>query len=303
MKDNKKEMFTSVHINWYPGHMTKTKRQIIEDLKLIDVVVEILDARMPISSRNPDIEQYVKDKLLLLNKSDLADNVENINWINYFNSNGIEAILINSNTGEGIKQAIKKIEAIYSVNQTKFQAKGRVGKAIRVMVLGIPNVGKSSFINRVSNKNSAKVGNRPGVTRQKQWIRINENIELLDTPGVLWPKFENSETALNLAYTGTIKDDVLEIIEIGFNLIKFLVENYLDKLAERYKLNNEEIKDILSNEELQENERILEIMYLVGKKRGTIASGGNIDEEKTARLILDDFRNGKIGRITLEKVN
>lgn len=305
MKDNKKEMFTSVHINWYPGHMTKTKRQIIEDLKLIDVVVEILDARMPISSRNPDIEQYVKnkDKLLLLNKSDLADNVENINWINYFNSNGIEAILINSNTGEGIKQAIKKIEAIYSVNQTKFQAKGRVGKAIRVMVLGIPNVGKSSFINRVSNKNSAKVGNRPGVTRQKQWIRINENIELLDTPGVLWPKFENSETALNLAYTGTIKDDVLEIIEIGFNLIKFLVENYLDKLAERYKLNNEEIKDILSNEELQENEGILEIMYLVGKKRGTIASGGNIDEEKTARLILDDFRNGKIGRITLEKVN
>ena len=305
MKDNKKEMFTSVHINWYPGHMTKTKRQIIEDLKLIDVVVEILDARMPISSRNPDIEQYVKnkDKLLLLNKSDLADNVENINWINYFNSNGIEAILINSNTGEGIKQAIKKIEAIYSVNQTKFQAKGRVGKAIRVMVLGIPNVGKSSFINRVSNKNSAKVGNRPGVTRQKQWIRINENIELLDTPGVLWPKFENSETALNLAYTGTIKDDVLEIIEIGFNLIKFLVENYLDKLAERYKLNNEEMKDILSNEELQENERILEIMYLVGKKRGTIASGGNIDEEKTARLILDDFRNGKIGRITLEKVN
>ena len=293
------------NINWYPGHMTKSKRQIIEDLKLIDVVVEILDARMPISSRNPDIEQYVKnkDKLLLLNKSDLADNVENINWINYFNSNGIEAILINSNTGEGIKQAIKKIEAIYSVNQTKFQAKGRVGKAIRVMVLGIPNVGKSSFINRVSNKNSAKVGNRPGVTRQKQWIRINENIELLDTPGVLWPKFENSETALNLAYTGTIKDDVLEIIEIGFNLIKFLVENYLDKLAERYKLNNEEIKDILSNEELQENERILEIMYLVGKKRGTIALGGNVDEEKTARLILDDFRNGKIGRITLEKVN
>lgn len=298
-------MSDNLNINWYPGHMTKTKRQIIEDLKLIDVVVEILDARMPISSRNPDIEQYVKnkDKLLLLNKSDLADNVENINWINYFNNNGIEAILINSNTGEGIKQTIKKIEEIYSVNQTKFQAKGRVGKAIRVMVLGIPNVGKSSFINRVSNKNSAQVGNRPGVTRQKQWIRINENIELLDTPGVLWPKFEKQETALNLAYTGTIKDDVLQIIEIGFSLLKFLLENYLDKLAERYKLNNEEIKDILSNEELQENERILEIMHLIGKKRGAIISGGNIDEEKTARLILEDFRNGKIGRITLEKVN
>ena len=309
MKDNKKEMFTSVHINWYPGHMAKTKRQIIEDLKLVDVVVEILDARMPISSRNLDIEQYIeqyienKDKLFLLNKSDLADNAENINWINYFNNNGIEAILINSNTGEGIKQTIKKIEEIYSVNQTKYQTKGRVGKAIRVMVLGIPNVGKSSFINRVSNKNSAQVGNKPGVTRQKQWIRINGNIELLDTPGVLWPKFEKQETALNLAYTGTIKDDVLQIIEIGFSLLKFLLENYLDKLAERYKLNNEEIKDILSNEELQENERILEIMHLIGKKRGTITSGGNIDEEKTARLILEDFRNGKIGRITLEKVN
>lgn len=298
-------MSDNLNINWYPGHMAKTKKQIIEDIKLMDVVVEVLDARIPISSRNPDIEQYIqnKDRLILLNKSDLADETENINWINYFKRDGREAVTINSNTGEGIKQAIKKIVEIYSANQKKYQIKGRVGKAIRVMVLGIPNVGKSSFINRVSNKNSAKVGNRPGVTRQKQWIRINENIELLDTPGVLWPKFENSETALNLAYTGTIKDDVLQIIEIGFSLLKFLLENYLDKLAERYKLNNEEIKDILSNEELQENERILEIMHLIGKKRGAIISGGNIDEEKTARLILEDFRNGKIGRITLEKVN
>lgn len=291
-----------MNINWYPGHMAKTKKQIIEDLKLVDVVVEILDARIPVSSRNPDIEQYIKnkDRLILLNKSDLADNNENNRWINYFEQNGIPAVSINSNTGEGIKKAIKKIEEIYSENQTRYQTKGRVGKAIRVMVLGIPNVGKSSFINRISNKNSVQVGNKPGVTRQKQWIRVNEKIELLDTPGVLWPKFEKEETALNLAYTGTIKDDVLQIVEIGFSLLKFLVENYLDELSERYKLNNEEIKDILSNEELQENERILEILHLIGRKRGAIISGGNIDEEKTARLILDDFRNGKIGRITLE---
>ena len=291
-----------MNINWYPGHKAKTKKQIIEDLKLVDVVVEILDARIPVSSRNPDIEQYIKnkDRLILLNKSDLADNNENNRWINYFEQNGIPAVSINSNTGEGIKKAIKKIEEIYSENQTRYQTKGRVGKAIRVMVLGIPNVGKSSFINRISNKNSVQVGNKPGVTRQKQWIRVNEKIELLDTPGVLWPKFEKEETALNLAYTGTIKDDVLQIVEIGFSLLKFLVENYLDELSERYKLNNEEIKDILSNEELQENERILEILHLIGRKRGAIISGGNIDEEKTARLILDDFRNGKIGRITLE---
>ena len=291
-----------MNINWYPGHMAKTKKQIIEDLKLVDVVVEILDARIPVSSRNPDIEQYIKnkDRLILLNKSDLADNNENNRWINYFEQNGIPAVSINSNTGEGIKKAIKKIEEIYSENQTRYQTKGRVGKAIRVMVLGIPNVGKSSFINRISNKNSVQVGNKPGVTRQKQWIRVNEKIELLDTPGVLWPKFEKVETALNLAYTGTIKDDVLQIVEIGFSLLKFLVENYLDELSERYKLNNEEIKDILSNEELQENERILEILHLIGRKRGAIISGGNIDEEKTARLILDDFKNGKIGRITLE---
>ena len=305
INNDEKKGHTKVTINWYPGHMAKTKKQIIADLKLVDVVVEILDARIPVSSRNPDIEQYIKDKnrLILLNKSDLADEKENINWINYFDKNGIEAVSINSNTGNGIKQAIKKIEEIYIENQKRYESKGRIGKAIRVMVLGIPNVGKSSFINRVSNKNSAQVGNKPGVTRQKQWIRINGNIELLDTPGVLWPKFEKEETALNLAYTGTIKDDVLQIVEIGFSMLKFLVENYLNKLIERYKLSNDEVKVILDNAELLENEKILQIMHLIGKKRGAIISGGYIDEEKTTRLILDDFRNGKIGRITLEKAN
>lgn len=291
------------NINWYPGHMAKTKRQISEDLKLIDVAVEIIDARIPISSRNPDIKEMIKNKpmVIILNKYDLANEVENKKWVSYFEKNGIKAVLVNSNTGDGIKQAIKSIEEIYKEKKQQYMDKGRSGKAIRVMILGIPNVGKSSFINRVSKKTSATVGNKPGVTKQKQWIRINGNIELLDTPGVLWPKFQNEEIALNLAYTGTIKDDVLQTIEIGFSLLKYLINNHLDKLIERYKLDKNEIKNNLSND-IEENEKVLDIMHIIGKKRGAVVSGGNIDEEKAARIILDDFRNGKLGRITLEKV-
>ena len=292
----------SININWYPGHMVKTKRQIIEDLKLIDIVVEILDARIPISSRNPDIEQYIKSKkrLVVLNKFDLADAAENQKWVKFYENQGIEAVLVNSNSGDGIDNAIKKIEKINKDNQKKFENKGRIGKAIRVMVLGIPNVGKSSFINRVTKKNSATVGNKPGVTRQKQWIRINNNIELLDTPGVLWPKFEKEDIALNLAYTGTIKDDILPIIEIGYNLLKLLIKEYPEKIIERYKLGKEEIKNVLSSD-AEENEKILEIMHMIGRKRGALISGGNIDEEKVARIILEEFRSGKIDKITLEK--
>ena len=293
-----------ININWYPGHMAKTKRQIQEDLKLIDVVVEILDARIPMSSRNPDIEELIKNKnrLIVLNKYDLADEKQNQKWIQYFKNNGLQAVLVNSNTGEGINQAVKKIEEIYEATQEKFENKGRIGKSIRVMILGIPNVGKSSFINRLTKKNSATVGNKPGVTRQKQWIRINQNIELLDTPGVLWPKFESEEVALNLAYTGTIKDDVLETIEIGFSLLKTLVKTYPNNLLERYKLEESELETILAQKDLEENEKILEVMHWIGRKRGAIISGGNIDEDKTAKIILEDFRSGKLGKITLEKV-
>ena len=305
MKEKEEEkVFPKVRFNWYPGHMAKTKRQIQEDLKLIDVVVEILDARIPMSSRNPDIEELIKNKnrLIVLNKYDLADEKQNQKWIQYFKNNGLQAVLVNSNTGEGINQAVKKIEEIYEATQEKFENKGRVGKAIRVMILGIPNVGKSSFINRLTKKNSTIVGNKPGVTRQKQWIRINGNIELLDTPGVLWPKFESEEVALNLAYTGTIKDDILQTIEVGFSLLKLLVYKHLELLTERYKLDKRDVENILNLEDLEENERILEIMHLIGKKRGALISGGNIDEEKTAKIILEDFRSGKIGRITLEEV-
>lgn len=304
--DKKGKSLPSTNINWYPGHMAKTKRQIIEDLKLIDVVVEILDARIPISSQNPDIGKWIqgKQKVIILNKSDLASEIENKKWVQYFEKKDIPAILVDSNSGKGIGEAVRKIEAVYQENEEKFVSKGRVGKSIRVMILGIPNVGKSSFINRITKKNSAQVGNKPGVTRQKQWVRINENIELLDTPGVLWPKFESEEVGLKLAYTGTIKDDVLETIEIGFSLLKYLINNYKTNLLERYKLEKEKIEEILlqSEDEKEENDKALEIMEEIGKKRGAIISGGNVDLEKVARIILDDFRSGKLGRITLESV-
>lgn len=295
--------YHKININWYPGHMAKTKRQIVEDLKLIDVVVEILDARIPVSSQNPDIQEYIKNKptVILLNKSDLSNSEENKKWVTRIQKEGKSAVLVNCNSGDGIKNAIAEIKKVYNNIKKQYQNKGRIGKAIRVMVLGIPNVGKSSFINRASKKVAAQVGNKPGVTRQKQWIRLEDGIELLDTPGVLWPKLGDEKVALNLAYTGTIKDDVLETIEVGFSLLKFLIENNLIELTERYKLDLETVKQILEDSDLEENEKTLEILHQIGRKRGAVISGGNIDEEKTAKIILDDFRSGKIGKITLER--
>ena len=283
--------------------MAKTKKQIIEDLKLIDIVIEIIDSRIPISSQNPDIKEIIKDKkrLIVLNKSDLACETENKKWIKYFENNNIPVVLADSVSGKGITDVIQKILQTYDYE--KYQTKGRIGKSIRVMVLGIPNVGKSSFINRIAKRNTAQVGNKPGVTRQKQWIKVSDQIELLDTPGVLWPKFENKEVALNLAYTGTIKDNILPTLEIGYELLKVLQNNYLTNLQDRYKLQENEITDILKNENLQENEKTIEIMNLIGKKRGAVISGGEIDLERVAAIILDDFRSGKLGKITLELCN
>ena len=256
MNENTKSL-PSTSINWYPGHMAKTKKQIIEDLK-----------RIPMSSQNPDIREYIKGKqrLIVLNKSDLSDVVQNQKWISYFEKNKIPAVLVDSNSGKGIEQAVRKIGEIYTQNEEKFSNKGRIGKSIRVMILGIPNVGKSSFINRITKKNSAQVGNRPGVTRQKQWVRITDSIELLDTPGVLWPKFES----------------------------------YRQNVIQRYGITTEKIDEILKQEDLEYNEKIVMIMDEIGKKRGALISGGNIDEEKVAKIILDDFRSGKLGNITLE---
>ena len=300
---NEEKSFSNSHINWYPGHMAKTRKQIIEDLKLIDIVVEILDARIPVSSQNPDIAQWIKGKnrVVVLNKCDLASEIQNKKWVEYFKSNDIPAVLVDSNSGKGIQDALRKIEEVYKEKAEKYSAKGRIGKSIRIMILGIPNVGKSSFINRVTKKQSAQVGNRPGVTRQKQWVRISEGIELLDTPGVLWPKFENEEVALNLAYTGTIKDDVIETIEVGFSLLKYLIKNYKQNLIERYKLDENKVEKILQLD-IEENEKALEILDEIGRKRGAIISGGQVDQEKAAKIILDDFRNARIGKITLEIV-
>ena len=300
MNDNRQN---STNINWYPGHMAKTKRQIMEDVRLVDIVIELLDARITISSQNPDIAEITKNKkkIIVLNKCDLADERQNKRWVEYFKSKNIPAVLTDSNSGKGIEECVRKIEKIMEEDLKGQAEKGRIGRKIKAMVLGIPNVGKSSFINRISKKTSAGVGNKPGVTKQKQWIRINEKIELLDTPGVLWPKFESEEVALHLAFTGTIKEDILQRTEIAYYLVKFLIENYPKHLCERYKLTQEYIHEQLENEERPENENIYEIFLAIGKKRGCIISGGNIDEEKTARILLDEFKNGKIGRISLEK--
>ncbi len=294
----------STSINWYPGHMAKTMRQIEEDLKLVDIVIEILDSRIPVASQNPEVQKLIKHKkkIIILNKSDLADEKENQKWINNFEQKGIPAILCNSNNGYGINKVINQINQIMEQDRKKAEEKGRISKIARAMIIGVPNVGKSSFINRISNKSVAQVGNKPGVTKQKQWIRLSNNIELLDTPGVLWPKLEKEQIALNLAYTGTIKNEILEETEIAYNLLKYLISEYRENVISRYKLDEKVIEKILSNSELAENERIVEIMNYIGEKRGTITKGNNIDLEKISRIILEDFRITNLGKITLEKV-
>ena len=306
MKDNNKnqEEFSKTNINWYPGHMAKTKRQIIEDMKLIDVVIELLDSRIPISSQNPNIAEITKNKkkIIVLNKCDLSDEKQNKLWVEYFKSKNIPAVLVDSNSGKGIDNFIKEVEKIMQVDLEQHAQKGRTGRKIRAMILGIPNVGKSSFINRIAKRTSAGVGNKPGVTKQKQWIRINDKIELLDTPGVLWPKFESNEVALHLAFTGTIKEDVLDRIEVAYELTKYLIKEYPEKLCQRYQLKEEYIKEIMKQEHQPENQNIYEIMQEIGRKRGCIISGGNIDDEKMSKMLLDEFKNGILGQITIEKV-
>lgn len=292
----------STSINWYPGHMAKTMRQIEDDIKLVDIVIELLDARIPISSQNPEIAGRIKNKkkIIILNKADLADEKINQKWVLYFEKQNIPAVLIDSNSGKGIEKFIKKIEEMMQEMLEEQAKRGRVGRKIRAMILGIPNVGKSSFINRISKRTTAEVGNKPGVTKKKQWIRINDKVELLDTPGVLWPKFESEEVALNLAFTGSIKENVLQRTEVAYQLVKFLLENYRKNLCERYNFSEEHIEEVL-NQDQPENFNIYEIMLEIGRKRGCVVSGGEIDEEKTSKIILDEFKNGKLGKITLEK--
>ena len=280
-----------MQIQWFPGHMAKTRKLITENIKLVDVVIELVDARLPLSSRNPEIDRIVgkKPRVLVLNKSDIADPKANELWVRFFEKKGICAIAADSLSGKGLKKIDDAIEKVLAEKYERDKEKGLQRRAGKMLVVGIPNVGKSSFINRLSGRAAAKTGDRPGVTTAKQWIRTAGKYELLDTPGILWPKFEDPEVGKRIAFTGGIKDEIMDIEELAFFLIGFLRKNYYDMLVSRFKL----------DEDLAEYGDF-EILELIGKKRGCVISGGNIDTLRAANLVLDDFRAGKIGNITLE---
>lgn len=279
----------SVNYQWYPGHMTKAKRMMQEDIKLIDLVIELLDARLPLSSRNPDIDILGKGKsrLVLLNKADLADKELNDRWEDWFNKKGFFVVQINSKNGSGIKSINGIIQQACSEKIERDRRRGIMNRPVRAMVVGIPNVGKSTFINAFAGKACAKTGNKPGVTKGKQWIRLNKNVELLDTPGILWPKFEDQKVGLRLAMAGSIKDEILNVDELAFELLKYLHKEYEGMIAERFKV--------------EESENAIEILQQIAKVRGCVLKGGEPDMSKAAAIIMEEFRNGKIGRITLEK--
>ncbi|MGN0588104.1 MAG: ribosome biogenesis GTPase YlqF [Ruminiclostridium sp.] len=274
-------------IQWFPGHMTKTRRMIEANLKLVDAVVEIVDSRIPESSRNPVINELVasKPRIILLNKCDYSDEKITAKWREYYEKQGISVLVCDCRSGKGINKFLPLLKSKLSDLLEKRRAKGMIGKALRIMVVGIPNVGKSSFINRMANAKKVKVEDRPGVTRGKQWVTIDKEVELLDMPGILWPKFDDKSVALKLAFTGAIKDDVTDVEALAAELGSYLAENYPERLMERYKLEN-----------LDGN-----IVELIAKKRGMMMSGGVPDTERAAITLLDEYRSGKIGRITLEK--
>ena len=275
-------------IQWYPGHMTKAKRMMQEDIKLVDLVIELVDARIPLSSRNPDIDTLGKNKsrLILLNKSDLADERYNDKWTKYFENQGAYVLKINARSGAGIKQINGVIAEACKAKIERDRARGIKNRPVRAMVVGIPNVGKSTFINSYAGKACAKTGNKPGVTKGKQWIKLNKNLELLDTPGILWPKFEDQQVGLRLALIGSIKDDILNIGELAIELLKFLHKNYEGIIAERYGI--------------EESDEALVNLESIARVRGCLLKGNELDYDKASSILLEEFRNGKIGKITLE---
>jgi ribosome biogenesis GTPase A len=287
----KKGEIDNMNIQWYPGHMAKTKREIQESLKLIDVVIELLDARIPISSKNPDLEDIInnKPKIVLLNKCELAEASANKEWIEYFKKNEVSAIEVDSITGKNLNKVYDIVKQAAREKLEKQAKKGIVGRPVRALVAGIPNVGKSSFINKISLKSSAKTGDKPGVTRSRQWIKVNKDFELLDTPGILWPKFDDEKVALHLAFTRAIKDEILDTEELAVKFVEEMSKLKPEVLIERYKI---EIR-----------EEPYETLKEIGKRRGCIVAGGEIDTLRASNTILDDFRSGKLGRITLEKVS
>lgn len=280
------------NIQWFPGHMAKTRRMIKENLSLVDGVVEILDARIPFSSRNPEMDKMVKGKpkMLLLNKSDLADaNITN-QWIDYYKKLGVSAVLpIDCKSGKGIKSFLPTLKnQVLNELVAKRESKGMTGVPLRIMIVGIPNVGKSSFINKMAGGKRAKVEDRPGVTRTKQWVKFGEDVEMLDMPGVLWPKFEDQTVAHKLAFTGAVKDDVIDLETLSMMLLENLSQNYPKALIERYKI------------DITPEDNGISLLEKVGRKRGMLISGGEINTERASIMIMDEFRGGKLGRITLE---
>lgn len=280
------------NIQWFPGHMTKTKRQIQASLKLVDAVAEILDARIPLSSKNPDLQKLIqnKPKVVLLNKCDMANQTATSRWIDYYASQGITAIAVDCKSGKGLNKFAPAVNNVLSERREILKAKGMVNPMLRIMIVGIPNVGKSSFINRVAKQNRAKVEDRPGVTRGNQWYSIAKNIEMLDTPGVLWPKFDDKIVGERLAFTGAVKDQILDTELLAVRLLDFLRSLKPADFIARFKLEDIDLDAIDS----------YELLNVIGKKRGMLISGGEIDTERAAIMLLDEFRSGKLGRITLE---
>ena len=290
--------------NWYPGHMTKAKRMMEENIRLIDLVIEIVDARVPMSSRNPDIDKLASNKarIILLNKADLADDYVTNKWIAYFNSKNIYCLKLNSRDNSGVKQVNNLIQTACADKIERDKSRGIMNRTIKAMVVGIPNVGKSTFINSFAGKASAKTGNKPGVTKGKQWIKLGKNVEMLDTPGILWPRFENQDVGMRLAMIGSINDNILNIEELAIDTINYVYNNYPDNIIERYELDKEAVKASYDESAINpDNSIALYIMDQAALKRGCIKKGNAIDYEKTANIILDDFRSGRLGRITLER--
>ncbi len=284
-------MSNSQNIQWFPGHMAKTKRKIVEQLKIIDAVVEIIDARIPVSSRNPDLAGIICNKphIVLLNKCDMADPIQTEKWVEYFKANNIYAVAVDCKSGKGLNLFKDIVKTVLAGQLESYKEKGMIGKPLRVMAVGIPNVGKSSFINRISRGASAKVENRPGVTRGNQWFTVDKQLELLDTPGVLWPKFEDEKVGEHLAFTGAVTDRILDTELLAVRLLEILVEEYPHLLKERYKI-EEFLPEPYDN------------LCEIGKKRGMVMRGGVVDTERAASMLLEEYRNCKIGRITLERV-
>ena len=282
-------------IQWFPGHMTKTRRKIQASLKLVDAVAEITDARIPVSSRNPELHKIIENKprIILMNKCDMADPSQTARWVSCYQKEGVLAIPVDCKSGRGLNQFIPKVRELLKDRIIQWEQKGMVNRTIRVMIVGIPNVGKSSFINRMAKQNRAKVEDRPGVTRGNQWFTIGKAFDLLDTPGVLWPKFDDPNVGEKLAFTGAVKDQIVDTEQLASRLLEVLRDEYSAMLAARYKLEKYDLRTLQG----------YELLALIGRKRGMLASGGEIDTERASIMVLDEFRSAKLGKITLEQVN